>query len=103
MIYIMIQGCEYCDSKEKLLEHHIRYNPKETIYVCKSCHWQITKMIRSHMKSKTYLCVKCGRHYTSRNDMICYYCQPENQDKQDCFGLTSKDKTKPIFRYKITS
>ena len=67
--------------------------------ICRSCHYKITSMMNQHIKSGgTYLCINCGRHYTGEDDNICWHCKnPDNGE--DWFGLTSKDKTKPIFRY----
>ena len=79
-----MEKCVYCGVKEKLLEHHIRYNPEETVIVCKSCHFKITRMIQGHVKGMpgNYLCKNCGRHYTSNKDKLCWYCKPENQKKR---------------------
>ena len=94
-----MKTCHYC--KKELgsgsAKHHIRYDPEETVDICRSCHYKITSMVKHHRDQGTYLCINCGRHYTGNDDKICWYCK--NPDERDWFGLTSKDKTKPIFRY----
>lgn len=96
-----MKKCHYC--KDELgpgaTDHHICYNPEETVPVCKVCHYRITKMMRYAKNGHLYLCIRCGRHYTSNFDKICFYCSYPDNGKKDCFGLTAKDKTKPIFRY----
>ena len=87
--------CEFCKTDLDLLQHHVQYLPnEETITVCKKCHYKITTMIKT--RGGRFLCVVCGRHFTSNKDGICWKCK--NPDEIDCFGLTAKDKTPVIFK-----
>lgn len=95
---IDIPICEFCKTEQNLLQHHILYHPEETITVCRVCHYKITRQIKEHAGGNLYLCINCGRHYTGDVSKVCYYCR-DAPNKKDWFGLTSKDKTKPIFRY----
>lgn len=92
--------CHYCKENEATVEHHIHYKPEETVSICKSCHYKITQQMKyARNKNGTFLCFNCGRHYTSNKDKICWKCK--HPEQKDWFGLTAKDKTKPIYRYNL--
>ena len=89
--------CHYCKKNKSYCEHHISYEPEETVPICKSCYYKVHKILENRIEWDGYICIKCGRHVSCMDDYICYYCK--HPEEKDWFGLTAKDKTKPIFRY----
>ena len=91
--------CHYC-GKCAFCDHHIDYENDETVPVCQSCHCRITsQMAGARGVRGMYLCICCGRHYTSNHTKLCFYCTKQDVALLDWFGLSYKDKTKPIYRY----
>lgn len=41
MIFRWIKKCKICGKEEDLVEHHISYEPEQTIWVCDDCHRRI--------------------------------------------------------------
>ncbi|GAI04690.1 unnamed protein product [marine sediment metagenome] len=91
-----MKKCHYC-KKKPYAEHHISYDPEETVDVCKSCHYKVHKTLKNMNEWHGYLCIWCGRSVSCTPDYVCWYCK--NPNEVDWFGLTSKDKRKPIFRF----
>ena len=91
-----LKKCHYC-KKESYAEHHINYKTNETVPICKSCHYKVHKTLDNRMEWHGFLCINCGRSVSCTDDKICWYCK--NPNEIDWFGLTAKDKTKPIYRF----
>ena len=77
--------CHYCKD-DAYVEHHIHYNPDETVLVCKKCHTRITSQMKNARDRRGfYLCINCGRHYTSDESLLCYCCRKKDEKEKDWF------------------
>lgn len=66
--------CPLCGKKESLIEHHISYIPKATIYVCTSCH------IKIHNKAGFYDNLK---PHIKRTDIKVRYAKIKDRNKYE--------------------
>ena len=44
------QECYFCNTKQKVIRHHISYNPEIMIYLCRNCHSKIHIVLDEYHK-----------------------------------------------------
>lgn len=68
-------NCIECGSTEQLVEHHVSYDPEDTVWMCRSCHIKLhgRKKVRPdgfHSTKNPYLIVKIPEKLKLRLDLF---------------------------------
>jgi len=92
-------NCAYCGNIGNRT-YIINRTTQEYVKVCDRCYYFVNHIVLEYGGKKGYyLCLNCGRHFTSSKSKLCYYCENKDTDEFDWFGKRFCDRTYPLYRY----